>query len=155
VNQVLADALAQRATDVHLEPYEDEFRIRYRVDGVLLDAAVPTPIKRFPPAIVARIKILSHLDIAEKRVPQDGRIKIRMEKGDVDVRVSVIPMLHGEAVVLRLLRQDSPKYGLGELKMGERELRMLRDSGVTPRHLLVTGRPVAGKRRRSTPRSPR
>jgi general secretion pathway protein E/type IV pilus assembly protein PilB len=146
VNQVLADALAQRATDVHLEPYEDEFRIRYRVDGVLLDAAVPTQIKRFQPAIVSRIKILSHLDIAEKRLPQDGRIKIRMERGDVDVRVSVIPMLHGEAVVLRLLRQDSTKYGLNELKVGDRELRMFRGVLSLPHGImLVTGPTGSGK----------
>ncbi len=146
VNQVLSDAISQRATDVHLEPYEDEFRIRYRVDGILLDAAVPTQIKRFQPAIVSRIKILSHLDIAEKRLPQDGRIKIRMEKGDVDVRVSVIPMLHGEAVVLRLLRQDSTKYGLSELKVGDRELRMFRGVlGLPHGIMLVTGPTGSGK----------
>ncbi|HNY26289.1 MAG TPA: GspE/PulE family protein, partial [Candidatus Sumerlaeota bacterium] len=110
------------------------------------DAAVPTQIKRFQPAIVSRIKILSHLDIAEKRVPQDGRIKIRMEKGDVDVRVSVIPMLHGEAVVLRLLRQDSTKYGLGELKLGEREMRLFRGVLSLPHGImLVTGPTGSGK----------
>ena len=105
VNQVLKDAIELRASDVHLEPFEDELRIRYRIDGVLQEVPVPPQIKKFQPAIVSRVKILSHLNIAEKRVPQDGRIKIRLDNNDVDIRVSVIPMLHGEAVVMRLLRQ--------------------------------------------------
>ena len=79
VNQVLRDAIELRASDIHLEPFEDEFRIRYRIDGVLQDVPVPAQIKRFQPAIVSRVKILSHLNIAEKRLPQDGRIKIRIE----------------------------------------------------------------------------
>jgi len=96
VNQVLKDAIELRASDIHLEPFEDELRIRYRIDGVLQDVPVPAQIKRFQPAIVSRVKILSHLNIAEKRLPQDGRIKIRIEDSEVDIRVSVIPMLHGE-----------------------------------------------------------
>src|SRR6266404_5891370 len=106
VNQVLKDAIELRASDIHLEPFEDEMRIRYRIDGVLQDVPVPAQIKRFLPAIVSRVKILSHLNIAEKRLPQDGRIKIRVDESEVDIRVSVIPMLHGEAVVMRLLRQN-------------------------------------------------
>jgi len=101
VNQVLRDAIDLRASDIHLEPFEDELRIRYRIDGVLQEVPVPAQIKRFQPAIVSRVKILSHLNIAEKRLPQDGRIKIRLDNNDVDIRVSVIPMLHGEAVVMR------------------------------------------------------
>ena len=76
---MLRDAIELRASDIHLEPFEDEFRIRYRIDGVLQDVPVPAQIKRFQPAIVSRVKILSHLNIAEKRLPQDGRIKIRIE----------------------------------------------------------------------------
>src|SRR5476649_469497 len=106
VNQVLKDAIELRASDIHLEPFEDAFRIRYRIDGVLQEVPVPVQIKRFQPAIVARVKILSHLNIAEKRLPQDGRIKVRIDDAEVDIRVSVIPMLHGEAVVMRLLRQN-------------------------------------------------
>ena len=105
VNQVLSDAIALRATDIHIEPFEEELRIRYRVDGVLQETAVPPQIKRYQSAIVSRVKILSHLDIAEKRLPQDGRIKVLLENNEVDVRVSLIPMIHGEAVVMRLLRQ--------------------------------------------------
>src|SRR5438105_11089680 len=123
VNQVLRDAIELRASDIHLEPFEDELRIRYRVDGVLQEIPVPSPIKRFQPAIVCRVKILSHLNIAEKRLPQDGRIKIRVENSEVDIRVSVIPMLHGEAVVLRLLRQNASLRGLGALGLDARGMR--------------------------------
>src|SRR5476651_987941 len=122
VNQVLKDAIELRASDIHLEPFEDEFRIRYRIDGVLQDVPVPAQLKRFQPAIVSRVKILSHLNIAEKRLPQDGRIKIRVDDAEVDIRVSVIPMLHGEAVVMRLLRQNSKLRGLSDLGMATREL---------------------------------
>jgi general secretion pathway protein E len=115
VNQVLKDAIELRASDIHLEPFEDEFRIRYRIDGELQEVPVPAQLKRFQPAIVSRVKILSHLNIAEKRLPQDGRIKIRLDDADVDIRVSVIPMLHGEAVVMRLLRQNSTLRGLAEI----------------------------------------
>src|SRR5580693_4013340 len=117
VNQVLKDAIELRASDIHLEPFEDEFRIRYRIDGVLQDVPVPAQLKRFQPAIVSRVKILSHLNIAEKRLPQDGRIKVRIDEAEVDIRVSIIPMLHGEAVVMRLLRQNSTLRGMGELDM--------------------------------------
>ncbi len=146
VNQVLSDAIELRATDIHLEPFEDELRIRYRIDGVLQDVPVPAQIKRFQPAIVSRVKILSHLDIAEKRLPQDGRIKIRVAKSEVDVRVSVIPMLHGEAVVMRLLRQDSTLLGMGELRMAEREHQLFKKILRLPHGIvLVTGPTGSGK----------
>jgi type II secretory ATPase GspE/PulE/Tfp pilus assembly ATPase PilB-like protein len=146
VNQVLADAIALRATDVHLEPFEDQLRIRYRIDGVLQDVPVPSQLKRYQPAIVSRVKILSHLDIAEKRLPQDGRIKIRVERREVDVRVSVIPMLHGEAVALRLLRQDVALMGMKELRMDRRELRLFQAIlGLPHGIMLVTGPTGSGK----------
>jgi general secretion pathway protein E/type IV pilus assembly protein PilB len=146
VNQVVSDAIALRTTDIHLEPYEDELRIRYRIDGVLQDVPVPPQIKRYQPAIVSRVKILSHLDIAEKRLPQDGRIKVRLDGRDVDVRVSVIPMMHGEAVVMRLLRQDTELRGLDTLSMGERECGMFRDLLELPHGIvLVTGPTGSGK----------
>src|SRR5947199_10757963 len=121
VNQVLRDAIELRASDIHLEPFEDELRIRYRIEGVLQEVPVPAQVKRFQPAIVSRVKILSHLNIAEKRLPQDGRIKIRIEDSEVDIRVSVIPMLHGEAVVMRLLRQNAMLLGMKQLGMDRRE----------------------------------
>ncbi|HUT24869.1 MAG TPA: GspE/PulE family protein, partial [Sumerlaeia bacterium] len=114
--------------------------------GVLQEVPVPSQLKRYQPAIVSRVKILSHLDIAEKRLPQDGRIKIRVDQGEVDVRVSVIPMLHGEAVVLRLLRQDAALRGMDELKMGERERRLFEAVLALPHGImLVTGPTGSGK----------
>ncbi len=146
VNQVLKDAIELRASDVHLEPFEDELRIRYRIDGVLQEVPVPAQIKTFQPAIVSRVKILSHLNIAEKRVPQDGRIKIRLDNNDVDIRVSVIPMLHGEAVVMRLLRQKGALRGMDSLGMDPREVRSFRRIlGLPHGIILVTGPTGSGK----------
>jgi len=146
VNQVLRDAIELRASDIHLEPFEHEFHIRYRVDGVLQSIPVPAQIKRFQPAIVSRLKILSHLNIAEKRLPQDGRIKIRLDANEVDIRVSVIPMLHGEAVVLRLLRQNSTLLGMAEMGMDARELKSFRRVlGLPHGIILVTGPTGSGK----------
>jgi len=146
VNQVLADAIGQRATDVHLEPFEDELRIRYRVDGVLQEVPVPPQLKRYQPAIVSRVKILSNLDIAEKRVPQDGRIRLKLQQEEVDVRVSVIPMVHGEAVVLRLLHQATALLGLAALGMDEREEALMRRVLNLPHGIiLVTGPTGSGK----------
>src|SRR5450756_783558 len=146
VNQVLKDAIELRASDIHLEPFEDEFRIRYRIDGELQETAVPPQLKQFQPAIVSRIKILSHLNIAEKRLPQDGRIKVRIESAEVDIRVSVIPMLHGEAVVMRLLRQNSTLRGLGEIGMNQRELEHFQHVlGLPHGIILVTGPTGSGK----------
>jgi general secretion pathway protein E/type IV pilus assembly protein PilB len=146
VNQVLKDAIELRASDIHLEPFEDEFRIRYRIDGELQEVPVPAQLKRFQPAIVSRVKILSHLNIAEKRLPQDGRIKIRLDDADVDIRVSVIPMLHGEAVVMRLLRQNSTLRGLAEIGMNTRELEHFQHVlGLPHGIILVTGPTGSGK----------
>jgi type II secretion system protein E len=146
VNQVLKDAIELRASDIHLEPFEDEFRIRYRIDGDLQDVPVPPQLKQFQPAIVSRVKILSHLNIAEKRLPQDGRIKVRIEDADVDIRVSVIPMLHGEAVVMRLLRQNSKLRGLADIGMAQRELDCFkRVLGLPHGIILVTGPTGSGK----------
>ena len=146
VNQILSDAVSLRTSDIHVEPFEHELRIRYRIDGLLQEVPVPAQIKRFQPAIVSRIKILSSLDIAEKRVPQDGRIKIRIKSSEIDIRVSVIPMLHGEAVVLRLLRQDAGLIGLEGLGMAERERTLFERVLEMPHGIaLVTGPTGSGK----------
>src|SRR6059058_2045666 len=146
VNQVLRDAINLRASDIHLEPFEHELRIRYRIDGVLQDVPVPAQISRFQPAIISRVKILSHLNIAEKRLPQDGRIKIRIDESEVDIRVSVIPMLHGEAVVMRLLRQNATLRGMSDLGMNTRELEGFRRVLQMPHGIiLVTGPTGSGK----------
>lgn len=146
VNQILSEAIDLRATDVHIEPFEKELRVRYRVDGVLQQASVAQEVKQFQPAIVSRLKILAKLDIAEKRVPQDGRIKIRINEREIDVRVSVIPMLYGEAVVLRLLDRGAMLMGLHKLGMSDSDLPNMemileRPHGI----LLVTGPTGSGK----------
>jgi len=146
VNQILSDAVSLRTSDIHVEPFEHELRIRYRIDGLLQEVPVPAQIKRFQPAIVSRIKILSNLDIAEKRVPQDGRIKIRIKSIEIDIRVSVIPMLHGEAVVMRLLRQDAGLIGLEGLGMADREREIFERVLEMPHGIaLVTGPTGSGK----------
>ena len=146
VNQVLTEAIGLRATDVHIEPFENTLRVRYRIDGVLQEASVASEVKQFQAAIVSRLKILSKLDIAEKRVPQDGRIKIRIADHEIDVRVSVIPMLYGEAVVLRLLDRSSILLGLDKLGMSDRDLDLTKTILERPHGIiLVTGPTGSGK----------
>jgi general secretion pathway protein E/type IV pilus assembly protein PilB len=146
VNQVLSEAIERRATDVHFEPYEDALRVRYRVDGVLQEANIPPEVRQFQPAIVSRLKILSRLDIAEKRLPQDGRIRLKVSGREVDVRVSVIPMLHGEAVVLRLLDRGAMLLGLEHLGMADRDRAIFERLLAIPHGiLLVTGPTGSGK----------
>ncbi len=146
VNQILHEAIERRATDVHLEPFEKSLRVRYRVDGVLQEAALPREVYQFHPAIVSRLKILGQLDIGEKRVPQDGRIKLRVAGREVDVRVSVIPMLHGEAVVLRLLDRSSPLLGLERLGMSGADRAQIEGVlGLPHGIVLVTGPTGSGK----------
>ena len=146
VNQVLTEAIELRATDVHIEPFENSLRVRYRIDGVLQEASVASEVKQFQAAIVSRLKILSKLDIAEKRVPQDGRIKIRIADHEIDVRVSVIPMLYGEAVVLRLLDRSSILLGLDKLGMSDRDLDLTKMILQRPHGIiLVTGPTGSGK----------
>ena len=146
VNQIITEAIELRATDVHIEPFEDTLRVRYRIDGVLQEASVAPEVKQFQAAIVSRLKILSKLDIAEKRVPQDGRIKIRVADHEIDVRVSVIPMLFGEAVVLRLLDRSSVLLGLDKLGMSSHDLNVTKMMLERPHGIiLVTGPTGSGK----------
>ncbi len=146
VNQILSEAIEARATDVHIEPFEDQLRLRYRIDGVLVEANVPPSVRRFHAAIVSRLKILSHLDIAEKRLPQDGRIKLKLGGKEIDVRVSIIPMIHGEAVVLRILHRSSALMGTAHLGMASRD-RAIFDQILEMPHgiVLVTGPTGSGK----------
>jgi general secretion pathway protein E/type IV pilus assembly protein PilB len=146
VNQILTEAIESRATDVHIEPFEDQLRLRYRIDGVLVEASVPPSVRRFHAAIVSRLKILSHLDIAEKRLPQDGRIKLKLSGREIDVRVSIIPMIHGEAVVLRLLHRSTALMGTEHLGMALRD-RKIFDQVLEMPHgiVLVTGPTGSGK----------
>jgi general secretion pathway protein E/type IV pilus assembly protein PilB len=146
VNQILLEAIESRATDVHIEAFEDQLRLRYRIDGILQESNVPASVRRFHAAIVSRIKILSHLDIAEKRNPQDGRIKLKIAGKEIDVRVSIIPMIHGEAVVLRILHRGDALLGTEHLGMATRDRRLF-DQVLDMPHgiVLVTGPTGSGK----------
>jgi len=137
VNDLLGEAIAQEATDIHFEPYEQEIRVRYRIDGVMADAPVQSGIHRWRNAIVSRLKIMANLNIAEKRRPQDGRIKfVHRSAGqkprEFELRLSVIPMLHGEGVVLRVLSKEAVLAGLDQLGMPE---------GIRARWLDLVSRP--------------
>ena len=146
VNQVLTEAIGLRATDVHIEPFEEELRVRYRIDGVLQQTSIASEVKHFQAAIVSRLKILSKLDIAEKRLPQDGRIKIRIADREVDVRVSIIPMLYGEAIVLRLLDRSSVLLGMEKLGMSAEDRQVTEKILGQPHGIvLVTGPTGSGK----------
>ncbi len=117
VNEILLEAIRDKASDVHIEPFENDLRIRYRIDGVLHSTMVPPQIRRFHAAIVSRIKILSNLNIAEHRLPQDGGFKIRANNREIDLRVSIIPSAFGAAVVLRILDKQASLLDLDKLGM--------------------------------------
>ena len=146
VNEIFLEALNERASDIHIEPYEHNLVVRYRIDGVLHVASMPPQIERFQAAIISRIKILAHLNIAEKRLPQDGRIKFQVGNRQIDVRVSVIPMLFGEGIVMRLLETSTVLYTLPELGMAEDTFGVFREIIARPHGiLLVTGPTGCGK----------
>ncbi len=146
VNDLLFEAIRERATDVHIEPYERSLSVRYRIDGILSLAGVSATINRFRHAIVSRLKIMASLNIAEKRKPQDGRITLRHKGQEFDLRLSVIPMLHGEGVVLRILNKTAVMMGLEELGMPGDVLARWDDLIEKPHGiLLVTGPTGSGK----------
>lgn len=125
VNQIILEAYQDRATDIHLEPFEDELKVRYRIDGILHEASTPPAIKHFQAAIISRIKIMADLNIAEKRLPQDGRIRLKIGNNDIDIRVSIVPTLFGESVDLRLLPSSHLMLGLEELGLSQKDLTTL------------------------------
>lgn len=146
VNELIIEALQQHASDVHLEPQEQGLTIRYRIDGILQLQPVPQEINQFQAAIISRLKIMAHLNIAEKRLPQDGRIKIRVQGREIDVRVSIIPMLYGEGVVLRLLDKSRMKFNIANVGLAPSVLEQF-DRLITMPHgmFLVTGPTGSGK----------
>jgi general secretion pathway protein E len=146
VNEIILEAVNERASDIHIEPYEYNLSIRYRIDGVLQEASIPAQMHRFQAAIISRIKILANLNIAERRVPQDGRIKFQVGGRQIDVRVSVIPMLFGEGIVMRLLDKANVLFTLQQLGMDE--VTFTRFQGLIDRPhgiILVTGPTGSGK----------
>jgi type II secretion system protein E len=146
VNEIIIEAINERASDIHVEPYEHEMSIRYRIDGVLQEAGVPPQMHRFQSAIISRIKIMANMNIAERRVPQDGRIKFSVGGRQIDVRVSVIPMLFGEGVVMRLLDKANVLFTLPQLGMDE-ETHAVFNGLINRPHgiILVTGPTGSGK----------
>ncbi|MGD9855636.1 MAG: GspE/PulE family protein, partial [Planctomycetaceae bacterium] len=146
VNEILTEAVEARASDIHLEAQARGMKIRYRVDGVLQTQPVPTELNRFQAAIISRLKIMSKMNIAEKRVPQDGRIKLRVSGREVDIRVSMIPMHHGEGVVMRVLDKDAMSFSLKGIGMEQDTYETFRELIRLPHGIvLVTGPTGSGK----------
>jgi general secretion pathway protein E/type IV pilus assembly protein PilB len=146
VNQILIEAANERASDIHIEHEETGLKIRYRIDGLLQEQRLPPEINRFQAAIVSRLKIMARLNIAEKRLPQDGRIKMKVQGREIDVRVSIIPMVHGEGICMRLLDKGRMVFNLkniGFLDEIDRKFRQLidRPHGI----VIVTGPTGSGK----------
>jgi type II secretion system protein E len=146
VNELLIEALEQKASDVHVEPQEHGLTVRFRVDGLLRVQPVPPEIMHFQSAIISRLKIMSRLNIAEKRLPQDGRIKLRVKGREIDVRVSIIPMLHGEGIVMRLLDKGRMAFNLANAGMPPSIAKPFYDLIAMPHGIvLVTGPTGSGK----------
>jgi type II secretion system protein E len=146
VNQVIWEAHKDRATDIHFEPAEDELRIRYRIDGILHQTPMPPQLKRYQAALISRIKVMSGMNISEKRLPQDGRINVRIKGEEIDIRVSTVPTVYGESVSLRLLTRGKIFLGLEKLGFAPHEEAMIRDVIIKPHGIfLVTGPTGSGK----------
>ena len=146
VNKIIAEADRQGATDIHIEPQETELRIRYRIDGMLHKVDVPPQLNRLKSAIISRIKVMANLDIAEKRLPMDGRIGIRIAGQDIDIRVSTMPAAYGESVSLRLLAKSGSFVKMADLGFNDRDFAVVnriihRPNGI----FLVTGPTGSGK----------
>ncbi|HXC36875.1 MAG TPA: ATPase, T2SS/T4P/T4SS family, partial [Candidatus Acidoferrales bacterium] len=132
VNQIIWEAYKDRSTDIHFEPAEDELRIRYRIDGILHQTPMPAQLKRFQAALISRIKVMSGMNIAEKRLPQDGRINVRIKGEEIDIRVSTVPTVYGESVSLRLLTRGKIFLSLDKLGFAPKDEAMIREIIVKP-----------------------
>ncbi len=144
INAILSQAVQEKASDIHVEPYEDRVSVRFRIDGVLKEVLSPKPV--LAPVLVSRLKVMARLDIAEKRIPQDGRITVKLAGHAVDLRVSTMPSAHGERVVLRILDQSAGAISLEQLNMPEQVLRDFKAALAKPHGIiLVTGPTGSGK----------
>ena len=133
VNAILLEAVKRGASDIHIEPYADALAVRYRIDGLLYEQ--PRPPRHLEQALTARLKVMARLDLAEKRLPQDGVARVRVGSREIDVRVSSVPVAEGERIVLRLLHRESTRYSLNELGMSPEMLGAVPwNSAGTPRH---------------------
>src|SRR5258706_448955 len=146
VTEVIGEACKDRATDIHFEPAEDELRIRYRIDGILHQPPLPPQLKRYQAALISRIKVMSGMNIAEKRMPQDGRINVRIKGEEIDIRVSTVPTVYGESVSLRLLTRGKIFLSLDKLGFSQLEENSIREIILKPHGIfLVTGPTGSGK----------
>jgi type II secretion system protein E len=146
VNQIIWEAYKDRATDIHFEPQEDELRIRNRIDGILHQIPLPPQLKRFQASLISRIKVMSGMNISEKRLPQDGRINVRIKGEEIDIRVSTVPTVYGESVSLRLLTRGKIFLSLDKLGFSKMEEDAIRDIIIKPHGIfLVTGPTGSGK----------
>ena len=144
VNHIISQSIKARASDIHVEPFQDSFKVRYRVDGILYDLI--TPPKSIQPALTSRIKVMAKMNIAEKRLPQDGRIEVKVGDQDIDIRVSTIPTSFGERVVLRLLNKSGALLKLSELGLESGKLKLIQGLiQFTNGIILVTGPTGSGK----------
>lgn len=146
VNDILTEAVESGTSDIHIEAQESGMKVRYRIDGVLQTQPMPPEINRFQSAIVSRLKIMSRLNIAEKRIPQDGRIKLKVSDREIDIRLSIIPMLHGEGIVMRILDKDRMNFTLRGIGMDDDIYQMFGELIKLPHGIiLVTGPTGSGK----------
>src|SRR5947209_3041349 len=147
VNQIIREAIVERATDIHVEPLENDLRIRYRIDGILHEVAVPPQLRVLQSAIISRLKVMSHMDIAERRLPQDGRMNLQSHSQNIDVRVSTIPTVNGESISLRLLsRTETQTFGFDRLDLSPEQSQIMKSLLAQPNGIiLVTGPTGSGK----------
>jgi len=146
VNQIIREAIVERATDIHVEPLENDIRIRYRIDGILHEVAVPPQLRLLHSAIISRLKVMSHMDIAERRLPQDGRMNLQANGSEIDVRVSTIPTVNGESISLRLLSRGGQRFGFERLDLSKRQEKVIRHLLAQPNGIiLLTGPTGCGK----------
>ena len=146
VNQIIREAIAERATDIHVEPLENDLRIRYRIDGILHEVAVPPQLRVLQSAIISRLKVMAHMDIAERRLPQDGRMNLLAGNVEIDVRVSTIPTVNGESISLRLLSRGEQQFNFERLDLSDKQEKIIRHLLAQPNGIiLLTGPTGCGK----------
>src|SRR5437764_7036796 len=146
VNQIIREGIVERATDIHVEPLENDIRIRYRIDGILHEVAVPPQLRLLHSAIISRLKVMSQMDIAERRLPQDGRMNLQSNNQEIDVRVSTIPTVNGESISMRLLSRGGQHFGFERLDMSKKQEKTIRHLLTQPNGIiLLTGPTGCGK----------
>src|SRR5207244_8642934 len=137
VNQIIREAIIERATDIHVEPLENDLRIRYRIDGILHEVAVPPQLRLLQSAIISRLKVMAHMDIAERRLPQDGRMNLHASHQEIDVRVSTIPTVNGESISLRLLSRSGKQFGFARLDLSPNQEGIIRNLLAQPNGIIL------------------